>query len=357
MKLERVVAGVLGGVLASLVAGVAAAQTVASDQAGALAPVGAPTMTAEAAWAYLVQGVCADPKQPPLPGGCAPVRLQRETDPVYWRKHDWPNRDGLPPQGWQASDSVFAVRGGVTFASQTSDFGPPMADNNRNPDSYYRFDPGNDGGDGAIVVGDTASVFFTQDGGTPGIQWFIGAACPTGRPEKRVSWALFRLDAGPQWHYAVTQINGVTGPDRCPPRYNRALDAYRTVAPEFPLRWAGHESRAKLQAMQADHYALPGRMADSASAAEMIAASKSMERLFYAPGLGRVRWEAWYQREEAAKPAAELAATGRCPDLAESTPPGPGWYRVDCRHWGNITAEPGTWHVADYGWPPADLAP
>src|SRR5215469_4903643 len=187
---------------------------------------------------YLVQSMCLDADGRPserlvIDPDCGTSRLMDESDPVFWRKHDWGGVGGAVT-GWQASDAVLAKRQGVSFADQTFDFGAPATDNAGRPDAFRRFDP-NDGGDAIMIVGDTASVFLTQDAGTPGLQWFIGPNCTEAGRGRYVSWILFKADLGPGWQSVVAELSSGIPQDTCPRRYNRAFTRYRLVSETFPF--------------------------------------------------------------------------------------------------------------------------
>ena len=302
---------------------------------------------------YLVQSACADTNggfslRLPFEPDCANPRLMREDDRLPWRKHDWGGAGG-PLAGWQASDAVLAERGGVSFADQTFDFGAPATDGAGRPDAFGRFD-GNDGGDAIIIVGDTVSAFLTQDGGTPGLQWFIGRACDKPGLERYIGWVLFRSDLAADWHSVVAEL-GDEPADACPARFNRAFTRYRLTDEALPVQRLGADGvpgrqTATLRAVLVEHY-------DAAT----IAKAHALERFYYARGLGKVRWEAWSTQERFAAQADALARSGRCPALADSTPPAEGWRMADCRMWTNIVAEPvpPVWRVRDFNWPPAGL--
>ena len=302
---------------------------------------------------YLVQSVCLDTgnnitRRLPFDADCGASRPMTEDDPVLWRKHDWGGSEG-PTTGWQISDAVSAQRDGMAFVDQTFDFGAPATDNSGRPDAFRRFD-GNDGGDAIVASGDTASVFLTQDGGTPGLQWFVGENCERPGRDRYISWVLFKTDVGPDWHSLVAALRDRPN-DICPRKFSQAFTRYKRVTDTYPVRRIdpnGSETRrmVTLPTILSEHYDRP-----------TIDASGSMERFYYAARLGKVRWEAWSADAGKSAQAATLARSGRCPPLADSAPPGSGWMMVDCRMWTNIVIEPdaSVWHVRDFNWPPADL--
>jgi len=301
---------------------------------------------------YLVQAVClgADGlpnSHLPIDPDCVHSRPMTENDPVLWRKHDWGNFDG-PAGGWLASDAVLARRGDIWFVDQTFDFGAPSPDNAGHSDAYFRFDQ-NDGGDAIRIVGDTASAFLTQDGGEPGLQWFIGPGCAQPGPQRYVSWVLFKADIDTAWRSVVAELGD--GPqDTCPPRFNHAFTRYRLVTESFPFQrptQSGGSVRqtATLSTILVEHY--DARSIDRAHA---------LERFYYARRLGKLRWEAWSRKPDLAPQADAFARSGRCAELPDGTPPDAAWRMIDCRMWTNIVrSTQANWRVRDFGWPPADL--
>jgi hypothetical protein len=302
---------------------------------------------------YLVQSVCVDAggnptDRLPIDADCTRLRPMTEDDAGRWRKHDWGGTVGQLA-GWQASDAVIARRNGVAFVDQTFDFGAPATDNAGRPDRFFRFDQ-NDGGDAIRIVGDTASAFLTQDGGTPGLQWFIGPGCSQPGPGRYVSWVLFKSDVDASWRSLVAEL-GDERQDACPSRFNHAFTRYRLVSESLPFqRLAAGDvptrQTATLPTIVVEHY--DARSIDRAHA---------MERFYFARGMGKVRWEAWSKDDRKSTQAEALAREGRCPVLLDAAPPEAGWLMIDCRTWTNIVNDPSqpAWRVRDFGWPPADL--
>jgi hypothetical protein len=301
---------------------------------------------------FLVQSICLDAQDQPtaqlvVDGGCVRSRPMTEDDPVIWRKHDWGGING-PLAGWQASDAVVAHRGGVSFADQIFDFGAPAADNSGHPDAFFRFDA-NDGGDAIVIVGDAASAFLTQDGGTPGLQWFTGPVC-TGL-EGYVAWLLFKADAAADWRSIVAELSRSPDDTCTASRQAQAFTRYKLATETFPLQRLDLGDPPPGQSVT-----LPTIVSEHFDAARPEA-SRAMERFYYARGLGKVRWEAWSAARQDAAQSAQFEATGRCPPVADGGAPDDRWHLVDCRMWTNIVANrdhPG-WRVRDFNWPPADL--
>jgi hypothetical protein len=341
-RVLRLGLGILAlGVAALVIVG----QTVAEQPSPA-------TMTEAEMLDYLVESACVDSdgkltERLPIDPDCKNPRHLREDDALPWRKHDWGGVGG-PVTGWQASDAVLAERSGVPFVDQTFDFGAPAADNAGRPTAFHRFDT-NDGGDAIMIVGDTASAFLTQDGGTPGLQWFVGPRCSEPGRGRYVSWFLFKADVGPEWRSVVAELNDLPK-DVCPERFNRAFTRYRRVVEDFPFQCiiGGAPTRqiASLPTIIVEHFD-----------ARSIANAHALERFYYVRGFGKLRWEAWVTDAAKSSQAEALARSGRCADLADSGPPAAGWLMVDCRMWTNIVVDPthAGWRVRDFNWPPAEL--
>ncbi len=300
---------------------------------------------------YLAQSACLDGDgklTQQLPNECDKRRLLHEDDPLPWRRHDWGGAIG-PSGGWQASDAVLAKRQDVLFVDQTFDFGAPAVDTAGHPDAYFRFDA-NDGGDAIMIVGDTASIFLTQDGGTPGLQWFIGPDCAQPGRRRYVSWLLFKTDIGANWREAVAELSDIPQ-NTCPKRFNRAFTRYRLVAEAFPFQRLGTSAtptrwETSLPTIVVEHFDGPS-----------LARSHAMERFYYARGFGKLRWESWDTDRAKAAQAELFSRSERCAPLSGSTPPGDAWKMIDCRMWTNIVSDPTrpNWRVREFNWPPADL--
>jgi hypothetical protein len=304
---------------------------------------------------FLVQSVClgADGKptgQIPIDPSCTNTRPMTEDDPVLWRKHDWGGANG-PIAGWQASDAVLARRRNVLFVAQTFDFGAPSTEAEGHPDVFYRFDP-NDGGDAIVIVGDTASAFLTQDGGSPGLQWFTGRACDGAGLGRYVAWVLFKSDADKDWRSTIAQLSR-SSDDSCAWwwGFSQAFTRYKLAPETFPFQMVDAGAAPTRQSV-----ALSTIVSEHFNAPTMIA-SHSMERFYYAKGLGKVRWEAWSSNSAASSRSAALQQSGRCAPIADSGPPDAGWFMIDCRMWTNIVVDRQRpqWRVRDFNWPPADL--
>jgi len=345
--MQRLCPAILLGAVLALAA---TAPHAALGQAPAAPPA---MMVGDSMQSYLVQSVCLDAggaltDRLPIDGDCGRSRLQTEDDPVKWRKHDWGGSNG-PLRGWQASDAVLAERSGVSFFDQTFDFGAPATDNAGHPDLFRQFDA-NDGGDAIMIAGDTASVFLTQDGGSQGLQWFVGPGCSDGGPEHYISWVLFKSDVGTEWRSLIARLLD-QHEDTCPAKFASAFTRYKLVFETYPFQrvdvaGAATTHDVALPTVVVEHY-------DRRSFEE----ARAMERFYFARGLGKVRWESWSTEDRWAAQAANFASSGRCPAVADSAAPAGGWRMIDCRMWTNIVidARPPDWKVRDFNWPPANL--
>jgi hypothetical protein len=279
-----------------------------------LPPVGAGAGTFEPG-AYLAQYRCPGDA---LPTACDNPAPQRAGDVVTWRRHDWPG-----PRGYVAQDAVMLGPG--AYAS-TWAFAP-----------FGRFDPAlGDGGEVYRVEGGTVLIALTQDGGRPGLQYFVGRDCGG------TGWIAFRDDAPTgAWAELVATLAIAPAASDCK-RLNGAFTRYRREHVTMPfLRGDGTAFALSVDAIIAEHF----------NAATVERAS-ALERSYFAAGWGRLRWEAW--RKGGPGPV-DLSA--RCPANvapAYSVAPAPGWTMVDCRTWTLIAADPPS-RVADFGWP--GLAP
>lgn len=252
--------------------------------------------------------------------------MLRAGAPLPWRKHDWPDRrwSPPPPHGHQASDSLRLSWRGTDAAVQGFDFG----DGGR---GFGRFDAG-DGGQVLIRVPEGIAIAVTEDG-AGGVQWFQRPDCTPG------GW-LVAGAAATTWRRAIAPLRIRPAPADCPLAPDRALTRWRLATVPFPVLRAG---------APAGTHALATLVSEHFSHAT-VAASDHLERSWHARGLGLARWERWEAPGDPAR-TRDLAASGRCPDVAFSTPPGPRWRMVDCRMWTNIVpgpARPEPWPVAPH---------
>jgi hypothetical protein len=261
---------------------------------------------------YLAQLRCPDGSLP-LQTACTDAAPQTATDPMFWRRHDWP-----APAGHQISDSVVSADG--SYYETTWSYPP-----------FGVFAPANgDGGEVYKITAGTVTIVETQDGGKPGMQYFVGAACwGTG-------WIAFRSDA-PTGHWSpgiVARLLGTSSPLLCFPVAS-AYTQYRLEAVAIPFIVFGVPETVTVQTVIAEHY-------NAAS----VAGATALERSFFGLGWGRLIWEAWRTT-----PPTSGDLPVRCPGTAYSTAPAPGWYLNDCRYSTNIVAADGALSVAGFGWP------
>jgi hypothetical protein len=152
-------------------------------------------------------------------------------------------------------------------------------------------------------------VKVTQDGGKPGVlQHFIGPECGAD------GWVSFRNDPPTgSWASMVARLDD-TPTATCPQRLNRAFTRWRLENITWTFYEGSSPRTVTLPTIISEHY-------DK----ETIAASKAMERFFYAKGAGRVRWSSW---RKAAPVGAQLPM--RCPPMAyDVAPDDSGWNLSD----------------------------
>jgi hypothetical protein len=298
-------------------AGVALSVLALADCGGRADPVPAPGQaTIPDLTAYLVQDRCPDGKLEVAEPMCPGRAPQRAADPMLMRRFDWP-----PPAGYVAQDAIMGPDGPETLWS----FAPAT-----------RFTPARgDGGEIYRVADRTVRIIATQDGGKPYLQGFYGAGC------RGTGWVAFRDDAPTgRWSSLVATLSDRRVPSPCA-AWSAALTRYRLEAVAAPWIVGGAGRPITRPTVIAEHY-------DHATLAD----SKSMERSFFAKGIGRIIWEAWTTGAPASR---DLAA--RCPGTAWSDPPAPGWRLSDCRYATNLVATDGSVTGASFGWPPAMDAP
>jgi hypothetical protein len=261
--------------------------------------------------AYLAQYRCPGDG---LPTACADPAPQRAGDVVTWRRHDWP-----APRGYVAEDAVMLGPGAYATTWAFAPFG--------------RFDRRHgDGGEVYRIENGTVRIALTQDGGMPGIQYFIGRNCGG------TGWVAFRADAPTgAWATLVATLAIAPAAGDCR-RLNSAFTRYRREQVTMPfLGGDGARFGLSVDAIVAEHFN-----------AVTLERASALERSYFAAGWGRLRWEAW--RKGGPGP---VDLTARCPaDVAPaySVPPAPGWTMVDCRTWSLVVADP-PGRVADFAWP------
>jgi hypothetical protein len=243
-----------------------------------------------------------------------------------WRKHDWPDRrwDPVPPHGHQASDSLLTTWRGQAAIVQTFDFG----DEGR---AFGRFDGGRgDGGQLLLALPEGVAIAATEDGAT-GLAYFQRADCQAG------GWLVAGRPTA-AWQERVVGLRLLPSPDACPTALDLSLTRWRVLRTELPFLREGQAGGV---------FSAPTLISEHYSHAS-IPSSDHLERFWMARGLGLVRWERW-ETSDPHGAAPNLVASGRCPDVAGADPPGPGWYRLDCRFWTNFVpgpARPESWPAA-----------
>ncbi|MBV9859947.1 MAG: hypothetical protein JO038_07585 [Alphaproteobacteria bacterium] len=305
---------------ATLAVLLAIASVAGCDDGGASAPHAAPQSPLAAVPAsaatiadplgFLVQTRC--PNGGP-PTGCAAPARQRAADPMFYRRHDWP-----APSGYQTDDSVLRDDGKAVI--DLFSFAP-----------FEGFVAAHgDGGQIMVADSDTVRIAQTQDGGTPGMQYFVGPNCGG------TGWIAFRTDA-PTGRYAalVATLSDRPDPNACPRRLAKAYTRYRleTIALPFIIGDARRDLTAPT--VISEHYDR-----------DTVERATAMERTYFAQGWGLVRWEAW-----TASGRAGSGLDRRCPPLAYSEAPAAGWRLADCRIWTNIAPADGSLSVDGVGWP------
>ena len=277
----------------------------------------------DAAWDFLVQDVCVDTANRPIPDAtpldasrCPRRRKLAIGERLPYHKHDWPgaaDRD-VRPGGYQASDSIPIRTALGPAVLQTYDFGDQ-------PRRFGAFDPG-DGGQVAFFTGATAAFGITEDGGA-GMQLFIGPGCaPTD------GWVIVdRSFAMQPSGEALARIT--RNPRQCPDRLGYAYTRWRVQPVTYRTMARGRPGRAELPTLVSEHFG--GRDVVSAD---------HLERFQFTQALGYTRWERWqnlsvHDRAADRAQAAALAATGRCAPGLGAPEAGP-WAMLDCREWTQI---------------------
>ena len=159
-------------------------------------------------------------------------KLMRTTDLVSWRRHDWPL-----PHGYEISDSLLRPDGRVV---QTFDITP-----------YGQFTPAHGDGGQVVEIGSDGFVRFliTQDGGKPGLQYFVGQKCGG------TGWIVFGNDAPTgTWRGIVATLSG-QAVDMCPGQLNQARTQYRLEQVTFPFAVDGVQIEPRtLPTIISEHY-------------------------------------------------------------------------------------------------------
>lgn len=249
-------------------------------------------------------GIAVSPLPPLGPVTISPADYlsgpTQQADPIRSRRFDFGH--------FQANDAFRLPDGSAILAWSYAPFGP--------------FDAAlGDGGERYVVENGTVRIDSTQDGGTPGVQYFVGAACGG------TGWVAFRADATAAWQTIVAHLDDHSNPSQCDAA-NAALTRYERATVTYPVL-------GPVDTVVSEHY-------DSGS----LASATALERAFYALGYGRLVWQRWGPTP----PTIDLSA--RCPDFGWNTSPVAGWHLDDCRE--AVTTEPadGSLTGADLWRPP-----
>ena len=274
------------------------------------------------AWDFLVENVCIDANNQPLPGvspldepaACPSQRKLAIGERLPYHKRDWAmiaERD-MRPNGYQQSDSfpVRTIYGPAVV--QTYDFGDT-------PRAFGRFDDG-DGGQIAFFTAQSASFGITEDGGA-GLQLFLGPAC---KPVD--SWIVvdssFAARPACQTLARLTRLAWL-----CWLRLDDAFTRWHVQPVSYRDRVHGRLGRVVLSTLVSEHFG--GRDVEAAD---------HLERMYFTRELGYTRWERWQNLSRHDRPsdrqgAAMLAAQDRCEPGLGAPAAGAVWVMTDCREW------------------------
>jgi hypothetical protein len=269
----------------------------------------------------MVEFRCPADDVDPTDGCNATPRLGATT--VSWRRCDWGSNGNAY---YQCTDSYLADDSSVIVQTYAFSLNGP-------------FNAANGDG-GQLVDVDAASgnitALSTQDGGTPGMQWFVGAKCGG------QGWVIAELSLGlayATWTATADKLAISADPNACP-GMGSALDAWESFTVSYPFQVNGQMQLRTIPTLISEHF-------DHADPTQSV----YMERSFFGQLYGLLRWEAWASPATGATPPADLAQ--RCPatSLADDyQPPLAGWILYDCRNWTNIMPVSG-WSGDAYGWP------
>jgi hypothetical protein len=259
--------------------------------------------------AFLVQGL--DAHGDPPTDLSQIVKGLSSTDTLTWRKQDIGN--------YSASDAFVAPNWcGTTWS------GTP----------FGSFNVGNGDG-GEVYRFENGSIYAaaTQDGGTPGIQYFVGAYYGGD------SWLLFDVNppAG-TWAGRIARLAEAASPFDQPP-LGEAYTRWRREVLTIPFNFFGTVVPLTLPCIIHQHF----NGADIASASDM-------EMAVFAQGYGRIFWAGC---GPGPMPDDLIA---RLPSVPWPVPPErPDWAFTDGRTWINL-CRIATGQSNKIEWPPADFA-
>ena len=274
------------------------------------------------AWGYLVENICVDARDRPLPGvspldapaACPQQRKLAVGERLPYHKRDWPgvaDRAGRP-EGYQQSDSYPVLTSLGEAVVQTYDFGDQ-------PRAFGRFDAG-DGGQVAFFSANAAAFGITEDGGA-GLQFFIGPGCQPLDSWVVVDSSFTRAPMG-QTVARLTRQQAA-----CPAHLGAAFTRWRVQPVTYRDRVQGAYGQVTLQTLVSEHFG----GAD-------VAGADHLERMYFTQQLGYTRWERWqnlavHDRAADRAQAAVLAESDRCDAGVGPPAPGAAWVLIDCRAW------------------------
>jgi hypothetical protein len=231
--------------------------------------------------------------------------------PLPFTKYDWGR--------FQARDSVLSCDGRVVIETF----------HNRAPFTEPFSATKGDGGQLFVDDGHAIRAAATQDGGSPGMQYFLGHG------QGGDGWLVY-WDAV-TWNSCGTKtamLGGSSDPNAQQPLHGAETHAcWNSVW--WPLRWNGGSPL---------WYYLP-------TITSWHCDGDGCERMMFAYGWGLLRWDAWAPRASTVDLSARCPLTWQPP--AYGAPPRPGWQMVDCRMMTDIQLTPGgTRRAVDFQWPP-----
>ena len=253
--------------------------------------------------AYLVQSLNADGSPPVLTTGS---RWLTSADTLTWRKRDYPGA------GAYAADGVLCLAGWATTWQETPfDASAPWGG------ELFTYDSG------------AVQARITQDGGTPGIQYFIG---PDG-------WMI--CDVNPPfgtWAGKTILLADAPSPTT-PYTAGGAYLRWRREVLSVLFTIFGVEQQLLLPCIISEHF----------STVDTVANATEVEQSIYALGWGQIWWAAYGP-----------VPAGGAPDLSANNPrqpwpappEHPEWVMQSCRLWTNVT-KVASIESNTIGWTPA----
>ncbi len=255
--------------------------------------------------AYFCQLRCVDGSLPLLNPSLQAVR-QQMGDLIFWQRY----------ANMGSNSSVDAVEYGGNGYVLTWRFGD-------------HFDLGiGAGGEFYRVLGKVCKIWFTQDGGTPGKQFFVA---PGDGPWD--GWVVCD-DETPtgKWKDGIATLGIASNPEAKLPSYSKSYTRFRRELVTFDALVFGDLRKITLWAIISEHY-------DNAT----IESSSALERSFYAEGIGRAAWESWKRNHPG---TSRITGTDW-----SAAPPGAGWVFSDGGNNMRFERKDGSFNVSSYGWP------